>query len=250
MRLHGASRVLTFFAASLILLAHTVAAQSIDAKKVLDDMIQALGGKAFLEVREIQANGRFYSFKHGNLEGSDLFADYIKFPDMERTEFGSLKNKTVTINRGDQGWTVEGKDVKPHSAAQVDDFTLGFKTSFDYVTRFVLNQPRTTIQYTGSEIIDFKRTDVIEVRDPSKNLMRFYVDRQSHLPAKMQVRRANKAIILEEQYSNWHRFGSVMAPLFVIRLTDNVKTMEVHIQTTTYDSGLAESLFVPPAAAK
>jgi len=239
-----------FFAASLFLFAQTVAAQSIDAKKVMDDMLQALGGKAFLDVREIQANGRFYSFKHGNLEGSDSFADYIKFPDMERTEFGSLRNRTVTINRGDQGWTVEGKDIKPQSAAQIGDFTLGFKTSFDYVTRFVLNQTRTTTQYTGTEIIDFKRTDVIEVRDASKNLIRFYVDRETHLPVKMQVRRPNKPNLHEEQYSNWHRFGGVMAPLFVIRLTDNVKTMEVHIQTTTYDSGLADSLFVPPAAAK
>jgi len=238
------------FVLSWAAMAQTSWAQSADPRKVVDAMIQTLGGQTFLDVREIQASGRFYSFKRGSLEGSDMFADYIKFPGMERTEFGYAKNKSITINKGDEGWFVEGKDIKPQSARQIEDFGLDFKTSFDYVTRFVLNLPRTTLQHTGSDIIDFKRVDVIEVRDPSKNLIRFYVDRDSHLPAKMQVRRSNKSVVREEQYSNWHKFQGVMTPLFVSRLTDNVKTMEIRLDNAVYNSGLADSLFAPPAAVK
>jgi len=244
------SRALLFVLTLAVVAAPAGRAQSADPKKVLDEMIQALGGRAFLDVREIQTNGRFYSFKRGQLQGSAAFADYIKFPDMERTEFGSARDKTITINKGNEGWTIEGKDIKPQSASQIDDFALGFKTSFDYVTRFVLNLPRTTLQYTGGEIIDFKRADVIEVRDPSKNLIRFYVDRESHLPVKMQVRRANKSVLQEEQYSNWHIFGGIRAPLFVSRLTDNAKTMEIRLENAAYNSGLADSLFAPPSGAK
>jgi hypothetical protein len=225
-------------------------AQSPNPKKVLDDMIQALGGQAFLDVREIQSSGRFYSFRRDQLQGSDIFLDYIKFPDMERTEFGSIRNKTISINKGDEGWTIEGKETKPQSPAQVDDFVLGFKTSFDYVVRFVLNQPKTTVQYTESQIIDFKRTDVIEVRDPAKNLIRIYIDRDSHLPVKTQVRRSNKAVVQEEQYSNWHKADGIMTPLFVNRLTDNVKTMEIRLEKTVFNPGLAETLFSPPSGSK
>src|SRR5215510_8775068 len=69
----------------------------------LDQMIQALGGQAFLDVKDIRTTGRFFGFTRGELSSSDLFSDYIKFPDMERTEFGGPKNKTVQINRGKEG---------------------------------------------------------------------------------------------------------------------------------------------------
>jgi hypothetical protein len=175
--------------------------------------------------------------------------DYIKFPDMERTEFGREKNKSISINKGDEGWKIEPKeDPEPQTPGQVAEFQSDFKTSFDYVLRFVLKQPRTTVQTVSSEIIDFKRTDVVEVRDASKNLFRFYVDRTSHLPVKMQVRKAGESIVREELLGNWHKFQGVTTPLFVARFRDGVKTMEIRSETAAYNSGLSEGLFSPPAA--
>src|SRR4029077_5768649 len=123
------------------------------------------------------------SFTKGDLSGSDLFVDYIKFPDMERTEFGRERRKRITINKGAEGWKIEPKnEPEPQPASQAEDFLSTFKTSFDYVLRFAVRQPQTTIQSLSGEIIDFKRTDVLEVRDSVKNLIRFYIDRDTHLP--------------------------------------------------------------------
>src|SRR6185295_5512313 len=84
--------------------------------QTLDQMIQALGGTAFQDVKDIHTTGRFFGFTRGELSASDLFADYIKFPDMERTEFGGPKNKSITINRGKEGSRVEGKkDPEPQT---------------------------------------------------------------------------------------------------------------------------------------
>ena len=214
----------------------------------LDGMIQALGGDVFIQVKDIHTTGRFFSFSKGDLSGSDLFEDYIKFPDMERTEFGRLKSKTITINRGAEGWKIEPKnEPEPQPARQAEDFLSNFKTSFDYVLRFAVKQPQTTIQNLSGEIIDFKRTDVLEVRDAAKNLIRFYVDRDTHLPVKMQVRRANQSRISEELYGNWHKFQGVNTPLLVVRSTDGVKTMEIRAETAVYNSGLSDTLFAPPA---
>ena len=98
------------------------------------------------------------------------------------------------------------------------------------------------------EMIDFKRVDVVELRDREKNRLRFYIDRDTHLPAKMQVRRTDEPKLHEEQYANWHKFEGVMTPLYVSRLTDNVKTMEIHLETADYNSGLSDNLFAPPAS--
>ncbi|MBI4471373.1 MAG: hypothetical protein HY646_01815 [Acidobacteria bacterium] len=219
------------------------------ARAVVDKMIEALGGQAFLDINDIKTTGRFFIFTKGELSGADEFADYIKFPDMERTEFGKDKKKlTIDINKGDEGWTIENKEVTPQSPERVEDFLAHFKTSFDYVLRFVVNHRQTTLQSLGGEIIDFKRVDIVEMRDPEKNRIRFYVDRQSSLPVKMQVRRVNDNEVHEELYGNWHKFQGVMTPLFLARYTDGLKRMEIRAETAEYNSNLPDSLFAPPAA--
>jgi hypothetical protein len=217
------------------------------ANQSIDQVIEALGGAAFLDAKDIHTTGRFFGFTRGDLSSSDVFSDYIKFPDMERTEFGILNKKSITINRGKEGWKIVGKrEAEPQSAAEGEEFLKGFKTSFDYVLRFVVKERQTTIQNVGGEIIDFKRVDVLEIRDPEKNRITFYVDRDSHLPVRMQVRRTDEAKIHEEQYNNWHKFQGVMTPMYLSRLTDGVKKMEIHLDTAAYNSGLSDNLFAPP----
>lgn len=213
----------------------------------IEEMIQALGGPTFLDVKEIHTSGRFFSFSKGDLSGSDLFEDYIKLPDMERTEFGRDKNKSISINKGTEGWKIEGKkEPEPQPAVQADEFLKSFKTSFDYVMRFVIKHPQTTIQTLPGELIDFKRADVLELRDSAKNRIRFYIDRSTHLPLKMQVRRANESSVNEELYGNWHKFQGVMTPLLISRSTNGVKTMEIRAEMAAYNSGLSDSLFAAP----
>ena len=228
----------------------TIHAQS-RTNPTIDQMIQALGGQMFLDVKDIHTTGRFFAFTRGELSGGDLFSDYIKFPDMERTEFGGAKNKSITINRGKEGQKVEGKkDPVQQTPGEVEDFLKEFKTSLDYVLRFVLGDRQTTVQNLPTEIIDFKKTDVVELRDAAKNRIRFYIDRDTHLPLKMQVRRSDDSKLREEQYANWHKFQGVMTPLFVSRFTDGVKTMEIRAETAVYDSGLSETLFTQLTPAK
>jgi hypothetical protein len=216
---------------------------------VLDAMIEALGGSTFLDVKEIHTSGRFFSFSKGELSGSDHFEDYIKMPDSERTEFGATRNKEININRGSEGWKIVGKkEAEPQPVKQTEDFVANFKTSFDYVLRYVLQSPQTTMQNLPGELVDFKRADVVEIRDSMKNLIRFYVDRATHLPIKMQVRRATQTAVSEELYSNWHKIQGVMTPLLVSRSTNGVKTMEIHAEMAAYNPGFSDTLFAPPVS--
>jgi hypothetical protein len=100
--------------------------------QTIDQMLMALGGQMFLDVDDIHTSGRFFGFTRGELSGSDLFSDYIKFPDKERTEFGGPKNKSIKINSGKEGMKVEGKkDPEQQTPGEVEEFQRDFKTSFD-----------------------------------------------------------------------------------------------------------------------
>src|SRR2546428_6558324 len=243
-------RILRVLALCCCVLAATNPAQAqTQANQLIDQMIDALGGQTSLDVKDIHTTGRFFAVTRGQLSGSDIFSDYIKFPDMERVEFGPTTRRTTQINRGKEGWKiVRKKSPEPQSAGEIEEFLKGVKTSLDYVLRFALEERQTTVQTLPTEMIDFKRVDIVELRDPDKNRIRFYVDRDTHLPVKMQVRRTDESKIHEEQYSNWHKFEAVMTPLYVSRLTDNVKTMEIRLETADYNSGLSDNLFAPPAS--
>ena len=81
-------RALTVIVAFVMLNAVGYAQAPPPARQLLDSMIQALGGSQFLDVKEIQTSGRFFTFKREEVSQSDLFTDHIKFPDMERLELG------------------------------------------------------------------------------------------------------------------------------------------------------------------
>lgn len=219
-------------------------------QKVMAQMIEALGGQAFLDVKEIQISGRYFTFRRDEVVVSDLYADFIKFPDMERTEFGKDKQKSIQINKGDKGWLVggkNGKEVQEQPIGQIEDVRMEWKTSFDHVTRFVLNAPKTSVLLTGAEVADFRRSDVVEVRDAEKNLFRFYVDRVNHLPVKMQVRRVDDSVLYEVSFANWHKFQGIPTALFVTKYRNGAKTMEIRAEKVAYNPGFPDTLFAPPA---
>src|SRR5262245_7241402 len=112
-----------------VLLAAPLGAQSPQPKKILDDMLQAMGGQTYLDVDDMHTTGRFYQFKRGDLAGGDIFEDYIKFPMKERTEFGLPKKKEIQINNGDQGWkiTPKDKDAKEQVPAEIQEFKANFR---------------------------------------------------------------------------------------------------------------------------
>ncbi len=231
--------------------AHAQTSQS--AQKVFDSMIEALGGKAFLDVKEIQTSGRNFKFRRNEVVSSDIFTDFIKFPEMERTEFGKEKDRVVQINNGNRGWKItppaKGKipDVQEQSIPEEESFIDEFKAEFDYMVRFMVNAPKATLVNAGSDLVEYKRVDVLELRDPSKNLMRIFIDRETHLPVKTHFRRADESSVIERQYANWHQFDGVMTPLMVIFYKDGVKIEERRFDKVMYNPGFPDSLFAPPA---
>ena len=89
--------------ALVLLCAPNDARAQIDPQDILDKAVQKLGGAAYMDVKDIEAHGRYFQFQRGELIGGDFFSDYVKFPDKERTEFGEDR-KTARVNNGTEGW--------------------------------------------------------------------------------------------------------------------------------------------------
>ncbi|MGH9579984.1 MAG: hypothetical protein ACRD2R_03245, partial [Terriglobales bacterium] len=66
----------------------TVAANTRRAREALERTIQALGGRAYLDVFDMRQEGRSNRFYHGSPSGVGIrFLRYWKEPDKERVEY-------------------------------------------------------------------------------------------------------------------------------------------------------------------
>jgi hypothetical protein len=230
----------------LLLLSRPVGAEAqTDPRAVLDNAIQRLGGENYLNATDMTVTGRFFQFQRGQLVGGEVFIDYVQFPDKERTEFGEDRD-VVRINNGVQGWNVNDGDVEEQLPEQIDVFWEEFKVSLDYLLRFGVNDSQTTLQYLGRNMIDFKRADILELRDDDRTRITLYIERETGLMLKKSVRRLDDPAVHEEVYSNFHELQNVLTPLLVHRYTDGLKTMEIHLEEVTYNNAFSDELFVAP----
>jgi hypothetical protein len=209
-------------------------------------MITALGGKAFLEVREIQSYGKIFGFKNDMMSGSDVFVDYVKFPDKRRTEYGTYRIKPAEIINGDTGWSIDLPKIEAKPPAEAKSLQAGSRP-LPVCCPIYPESPGLVLQHVGTELIAFRSNDVIEFRDAG-NLSRLFVDQQSHLPTKIEVRRAGETFLREEQFANWHDFQGIPTALFIIRFKDGEREREIRFDNVRYNPGMADSLFAPPAA--
>ena len=233
-----------FLSALVLLCAPTDARAQIDPQDILDKAVQKLGGVAYMDVKDIEAHGRYFQFQRGELIGGDFFSAYVKFPDKERTEFGEDR-KTARVNNGGEGWNINDKEVDEQLGEQTEVFWEEFKVSLDYLMRFVIGEEKTTVQYVGREIIDFKRVDILEIRDEDRTRINLFVDRESGLLMKKTMRRLDDPVIYEEVYSNYHEIQNVLTPLLINRYTNGMKTMEMRFNEVAYNTGIADRVFTP-----
>ena len=98
-------------------------ASATKAKQILAQMLDAMGGQAYMHVREMQCSGRLSHFGHNNDLTSYLeFKDYWRYPDKNRTDYGK-KGNIIDLFNGKEGWTMDHDGVSEEPADRVDEFT-------------------------------------------------------------------------------------------------------------------------------
>ena len=226
-------------------------ASAAKTKDLIQQAIRALGGPAYLGVRDSYCEGRFAQFaSQGELSGYERFFDFILLPDKNRTELSKKRNIILTYN-GDAGWVLDKAGVEVAGADEVDDFKDGLFRSADYLFRFRLDEPGLTFRWIGSEIVDLKRADWVEVSDRQRRTIRIALDEKTRLPVRVvsTVRdRATRQRLEEVEYlSNYHAVQGVMTSFQVTRERNGRMVYQVFFDSCQFNTGLNESFFTREA---
>src|SRR5579864_2456348 len=82
------------------------------ARAVIDQMIQALGGQAYLTVQDYYAEGRSGSFHNETLSGYGLYYRFWKWPDKDRIEL-TKERDIVQLYLGDLAYEITYRGIHP-----------------------------------------------------------------------------------------------------------------------------------------
>jgi hypothetical protein len=217
------------------------------AKQILAQMLEAMGGQAFFNVRESQCTGRVSQFGHNNDLTSYLeFKEYWRYPDMNRTDFGK-KGNIIDLFNGKEGWTVDHDGVSEEPADKVDEFQAKLLNDPVHLFRYRLKEQGMVYRYGGTDLIDLKPVDWVEMADREERTYRIAVLRENHLMARFAViiRDAASEQQIEEvtSYANYHMLGGVATPLQVVKTRNGRRVFQAFYDSCTYNPNLAADFF-------
>jgi hypothetical protein len=217
------------------------------AKVILNQAIEGLGGPEYLNARNSDCSGRYAQFEHsGSLGGYIQVRELWQTPDSSRIEYGN-KNNVADLYSGGHGWSLDRGGVSELPAKAVDDYQEQLKTGVNNVLRFRVNEDGIILRYGGTDVVDLKEVDWVEVADRSGHSVRIAIDRKAHLPVRTVVvtRDPDTGNRIETQtlYSNYQRIDGVQTPLQVARTRNGLQVYQVFFESCHYNANLPADYF-------
>ena len=221
------------------------------ARALLDQMIQALGGQAFLNVEDMEQQGRNYGFYHGNPSGQGAqFWRFWKWPDKERFEFTKQRD-VIYIYNGDQGWEITYKGTRAEDSDELKEYLRAREYSLNNVLRGWLKQPGTALFYEGVGLTQDKQVEKVTIINSKDQAVTIAIDQITHLPVKKSyfVRDPVSREKDEEAevYDNWRSEQGINTAHIIVAMRNGEVTRQRFLQSVTYNQGFPDSKFIATA---
>ena len=224
------------------------------ARALLDQMIQALGGKAYLDFRDVGQEGRTYSFHLGNPTSAGLiFWRFYKYPDKDRIEL-TKKRDVIEVFNGEKGAEITYKGTRPMDKKDLTDYLRRREYSLDVVLREWIHEPGVALFYEGPTVADQKSVEKVTVMNSRDQAVTLYIDSIAHLPVKKSFSwrdPTDKQLNLEEEgYDNYRLADGIMTPFVVTRYYNGDMSNQRFLTSAAYNKGINDSMFkIDPANA-
>jgi len=225
---------------------------ALKAKKLIDQMIQALGGDAYLHVQDITQEGRTNGFYHGRPSGGTApFWRFYKFPDKERVEL-TKKRDWIVIHNGGRGTETTFHGTRPEDEDANREYKLREEYSMENVLRNWLNAPGTVFFYDGAGFTDNHQVEKVTVANAANQQETFSIDISTHLPIRktFTVRdpKYKDKDTYAEIFSEYRSIQGVQTPLVITRMKDDEMISQRFMTKVLYNQGLKDDFFVPPTS--
>ena len=222
------------------------------ARAKLDAMVQALGGQAWLDMKNQVREGAIAAFFHGNPDaGTTDDIEYHQWPDHDRVEITKHRD-VVEFYVGSEGWEVTYRGKKPMDKELLDDFLRRRDHSIETAVKVWLKDPNTILVYEGQHVVERRLGDQVTLISAQNESITILMDTQTHLPLKRTFQWRDPLYKDKntdaEEYDNYHTFDGFPTPLSVTRFKNDEMFRQYYIKKVSFNQQLPADFWSVDAA--
>ena len=221
-------------------------------RALLDEMVAALGGDAWLNRKTETLEGRTAAFFQGAPDpGVIEYHEFRRFPASgepysDRLEF-TKKRDAIQIWDDKGGTEITYKGIEPLPKDQVEETLRRRAHSIEEVVRTWLKMPGVMIVAEGTSMVGRRMADKVTVLSPNNDAVTLELDATTHLPLRRTYQWRNEKFKDHdedsEDYEDYHTIQGLPTAFTITRYKNGDMASQRYIVKVSYNEALPPSLF-------
>jgi len=214
------------------------------AREALDAMLQAMGGQAWLDIKNKEIEGHVAALYQGNPDlGTTLTYEYHQWPDHDRIDVTKHRD-VVEFYIGREGWEVTYRGKKSMDSDQtgkesLDDYLRRRDHSIEMVLKEWLKDPSTILIYEGPHMVERRDAVQVTVISPQNDAVTIMMDAGTHLPLRREFQWRDPLYHDKntdaEEYDDYHTIQGFPTAFTITRFKNGEMTRQYFITGAKYD---------------
>ncbi len=224
------------------------------ARAALNAMVQALGGQAWLNIKNVERDGHFAVFFHGNPDlGTTRYYLFHQWPDHDRIEYTKHRD-VVQFYIGDQGWEVTYKGKHPLPKDQVQEHIRARNHSIEMAVKVWMKNPKTILIYEGPRLVERHLGIEVSLISPTNEAITIIMSSDTHLPLRVEFKYRDPVYhdldTEAVEYNNYHIVDGFPTAFRITRIKNGETTQQRYIDSVKYNQTLPPDFWDPNAASR
>ena len=222
------------------------------ARKALDAMVQALGGQAWLNMKNQVREGHIAAFFHGNPDpGTTKYWEFHQWPDHDRMELTKHRD-VVEFFIGREGWEVTYRGKKALPQEMVDDHLRRRDHSIETAVKVWLNDPKTILVYEGQHLAERHLAEQVTLISAQNEAITILMDVQTHLPLRRTFQWRDPEYKDKnsdaEEYDDYHTIDGFPTQFTISRFKNDDMIRQYYLDHVSYNQTLTPDFWSVDAA--
>ncbi|HKD78369.1 MAG TPA: hypothetical protein VKH81_01680 [Candidatus Angelobacter sp.] len=224
------------------------------ARAIIDQMIQALGGQAYLTYQDSYTEGRLGAFHNENLTAWTLYYRYWEWPDKERTELTQQRD-VVELYLGGSAYEITYKGIQMLDPAKDDKLQQALirrHYSLENVLRGWLSEPGVLLMDEGPSLSEGQMAEKITIINAKNEAVTLLVSPDTHLPMEKRFSTRDPRYRDRDEestiYGNWKVIQGINTPRILLTKRNGAMVSQQIALNVTYNNHPADVLFDPKMA--
>jgi hypothetical protein len=230
-------------------------------KRLLAEMLKALGGDAWLNKQTSVIEGQTASFFRGTPTGSVIrFVQYKRYatptiPEATRVEFLSergvitpgMKKDVIHLWVDGHGYETTYKGTTDLPEKQVTAYYMRQAHSLETIMRDWLKLPDAVILYEGQGTRDRRAIDKVSILGANNDSVTIEIEQDTHFPLQRAFQSRNEQFkdydLDEEVYGDWRMYDGIAQPLNMTEYHDGDMAAQTFYTKVKFNEPLSPDLF-------